>query len=109
MKYFRGLLLVIGLLLLSKFIRSLGPPRDHEACVTKYVSPVPSGSMVYILDRACKSKFKEKKDLNYADYILDSVPDAKADQAARVLDRGCREKFPLPQNPTCLPALLSHL
>jgi hypothetical protein len=97
------ILLIVGLgLLVPQFsVQRAGAfwlwPTTYDECVTKYVNNAAPGRAARGAAMACAYKFKDKKNIGWANCILDGVLDAKNDIAASLLARRCSEEHGSPK------------
>lgn len=67
-------------------------PTTYDECVTKYVNKAAPGRVARGAAMACAYKFKDKKNIGWANCILDGILDAKNDVAASLLAQRCAER-----------------
>lgn len=68
-------------------------PSNYDECVTEYTKDAGSNRAVTVIVFACKYKFKEKVNKEYADCIFDHVPRVLSDRAATVIAFACKYKY----------------
>lgn len=68
-------------------------PNNYDECVNKYTKDAVSNYAVNVIAVACQYKFKEKINIDYANCLLDEVPNVKTDRAAAVLAASCKSRY----------------
>ena len=67
-------------------------PSNYDECVAKYTKNTESDKAVKLIAIACRLKFKERENIEYADCLLKHVPGIVSDKAATIVQIACKLK-----------------
>lgn len=68
-------------------------PSNYNECLSKYPKDTESNRAVHLIAIACKYKYKENVNVEFAECIFDYAPDIVSDRAATIVGNACKFKF----------------